>query len=393
MLFWISLPLWVVLTCGVLFGGVTGTAAATGGFTFVAFLVQFSVAASYNITYAPYVSDYSRYLPRNTKPSAIIASVFLGASASPAWLIPLGAWMATYLGASDALAGINQTGNDTFSYLGSVLAVVSTLVLVATMGLNAYSGMLTVVTGLDSLKSVTPDPQPAGGDHRRAGGGVAGDEPAAVERDHRAQHDAADHAVPAGPVDRGQPDRLLLRPPRPLRDRRSVHPQRNLRRLVVARTGRLPRRRAGRDPVRRPALLRRTRRRSARRGRHRLHRGPAGLRPGLHRGHPVTGRVRRTRVIDAKEHRRDRRRENDEPDRRTTRRQPRPPLHGAVHVRPAAPHRPGLRADVCIVGIPFDSGCPTGPAPASARATSAPRRSCCGRTTPRSTSRPSPASR
>jgi nucleobase:cation symporter-1, NCS1 family len=158
-LFWISLPLWIVLTCGVLFGGVVGTPSAgatAGGFSVVAFLVQFSVAASYNITYAPYVSDYSRYLPRSTKPSAIIASVFVGASASPAWLIPLGAWMATYLGASDALAGINQTGNEVIPVLGAVLAVVSTLVLVATMGLNAYSGMLTVVTGLDSLKSVNP---------------------------------------------------------------------------------------------------------------------------------------------------------------------------------------------------------------------------------------------
>ena len=154
-----SLPLWIVLTCGILFGGVTGTATATGGFSFVAFLVQFSVAASYNITYAPYVSDYSRYLPRDTKPSSIISSVFIGASASPAWLIPLGAWMATYLGASDALAGINETGNDAVSYLGSVLAIVSTLVLVATMGLNAYSGMLTVVTAIDSLKSVKPTRQ------------------------------------------------------------------------------------------------------------------------------------------------------------------------------------------------------------------------------------------
>ena len=155
-LFWISLPLWIVLTCGVLFGGVTGSAATAGGFSFVAFLAQFSVAASYNITYAPYVSDYSRYLPRDTRPSSIIASVFVGAAASPAWLIPLGAWMATYLGASDALAGINETGNDAVSYLGSVLAIVSTLVLVATMGLNAYSGMLTVVTAMDSFKSVTP---------------------------------------------------------------------------------------------------------------------------------------------------------------------------------------------------------------------------------------------
>ncbi|WP_167101642.1 cytosine permease [Mycobacterium sp. DL592] len=155
-LFWLSLPLWLALTFGVAFGSVTGTATATGGFSLVAFLVQFSVAASYNITYAPYVSDYSRYLPRDTKPSSIIASVFVGAAASPAWLIPLGAWMATYLGATDALSGINTTGNEVVPVLGAVLAVVSTLVLVATMGLNAYSGMLTVVTAIDSLKPVAP---------------------------------------------------------------------------------------------------------------------------------------------------------------------------------------------------------------------------------------------
>ncbi|HET6732725.1 purine-cytosine permease family protein [Mycobacterium sp.] len=155
-LFWISLPLWIILTASVLFGGVTGGPAVPGGFTWVAFLAQFGVAASYNITYAPYVSDYSRYLPRDTKPASIIASVFIGAAGSPAWLIPLGAWMATYLGASDALAGINETGNAAVPYLGAVLAVVATLVLVATMGLNAYSGMLTVVTALDSFKPVKP---------------------------------------------------------------------------------------------------------------------------------------------------------------------------------------------------------------------------------------------
>ena len=208
------LDLWCVL-----FGGVTGTAQPPEDSHFVAFLVQFSVAASYNITYAPYVSDYSRYLPRDTRPSSIIASVFIGASASPAWLIPLGAWMATYLGASDALAGINETGNDAVSYLGSVLAIVSTLVLVATMGLNAYSGMLTVVTAIDSLKSVNPTRQLR----------VVTIIVLAVawlvmsllltNATTRSEHHTADHAVPAGPVDGGQPDRLLLRPARALRDR------------------------------------------------------------------------------------------------------------------------------------------------------------------------------
>jgi nucleobase:cation symporter-1, NCS1 family len=155
-LFWVSLPLWAVLTLGALFGGVHGDGSAPGGFTLVAFVVQFSVAASYNITYAPYVSDYSRYLPRKTPATAIIASVFIGAVASPVWLIPLGAWMATALGMTDALTGIHDAGNQVVPYLGSVLAIASTLVLVATMGLGAYSGMLTTVTGLDSLKKINP---------------------------------------------------------------------------------------------------------------------------------------------------------------------------------------------------------------------------------------------
>ena len=37
-----------------------------GSFIFAAFMTQFTVAAAYNITYAPYVSDYSRYMPRKT---------------------------------------------------------------------------------------------------------------------------------------------------------------------------------------------------------------------------------------------------------------------------------------------------------------------------------------
>ena len=44
----------------------------------------------YNIAYAPYVSDYSRYLPRTVSRTAIIVNVFLGASLSAIWLICLG---------------------------------------------------------------------------------------------------------------------------------------------------------------------------------------------------------------------------------------------------------------------------------------------------------------
>src|SRR3954470_22403688 len=81
-LLYISLPLMIVLTVGVLVGAAGGGAPDKGGFTLAAFMAQFSAAAAYNITYAPYVSDYSRYLPRETTNRSIIASVFFGASGS-----------------------------------------------------------------------------------------------------------------------------------------------------------------------------------------------------------------------------------------------------------------------------------------------------------------------
>lgn len=119
-------------------------------------MVQFSAALSYNITYAPYVSDYSRYLPRDTRPSHIIGAVFGGASLSAIWLIAIGAWLAAKFGAEDALVGIHDAAGQIAGPIGSILALLAVAALVATMALNAYSGMLTVITGIDSLRPITP---------------------------------------------------------------------------------------------------------------------------------------------------------------------------------------------------------------------------------------------
>jgi purine-cytosine permease-like protein len=119
-------------------------------------MAQFTASASYNITYAPYVSDYSRYLPRYTRPRYIIAAVFFGASGSAVWLIALGAWLATGLNATDALVSLRDAGDAVFGGLGVVLALSSVAALVATMGINAYGAMLTTVTAVDAFKKVTP---------------------------------------------------------------------------------------------------------------------------------------------------------------------------------------------------------------------------------------------
>jgi len=156
-LFWINVPALTVLSLAMLAGLHGGPLhAAPGGFNAVAFLAQLTAGASYNITYATYVSDYSRYLPPATRRGHIIASVFAGASLSAIWLIAVGAWLAIRLGGTDALLALTQAGNLVFPSFGYALACASVAALVATMGMNFYSGMLTVITVLDAIRPVRP---------------------------------------------------------------------------------------------------------------------------------------------------------------------------------------------------------------------------------------------
>jgi purine-cytosine permease-like protein len=153
-LFVLSVPFVLVLTVGILAGHAGGHPAAGAGFGWVAFMAQFAAAAAYNITYAPYVSDYSRYLPRSTRSSHIVASVFWGASGSAIWLGVIGAWLASRLGATDALVSLKLAGDNVIGGLGTILAALSVLALVATMGIGVYSTMLTALTGLDCIRPV-----------------------------------------------------------------------------------------------------------------------------------------------------------------------------------------------------------------------------------------------
>ena len=156
-LLYISMPLIILVTIGIFLGKAGGHATSTHyGFVTVAFFAQFSTAAAYNITYAPYVSDYSRYLPKYTDSRKVIAAVFFGASTAAIWLIAMGAWLAIRLGATDGLVGLQTAGNHFISHLGGLAAFFSAMALLATMGMNAYGAMLTLLTGIDSVRKIKP---------------------------------------------------------------------------------------------------------------------------------------------------------------------------------------------------------------------------------------------
>jgi purine-cytosine permease-like protein len=162
----LSLPLYGLVTLAVLMHWVPDApwpvlaadepAPAPLGFNWTGFIAQFAAAASYNIAYAPYVSDYSRYLPKNTPGGKLIAVVFLGASLSGAWMIAVGGWLADHLHSTDVLVALGQVGNTVSPTVGTAVVVVTILAFLPVIAMNIYSAKLTVLTCVDSIKHIEP---------------------------------------------------------------------------------------------------------------------------------------------------------------------------------------------------------------------------------------------
>jgi nucleobase:cation symporter-1, NCS1 family len=129
-----------------------------GGFKWTPFLVQFGAVAGYQISWAIYVSDYSRYLP----PDVTIRKTFLwtywGSALGAIWLMCLGAALATWAGAAnfDTITSIKDSGDTFFSGFGGIALVFSTLGLISVTALNMYGGSLTLISAIDSFKQVRP---------------------------------------------------------------------------------------------------------------------------------------------------------------------------------------------------------------------------------------------
>lgn len=127
------------------------------------FLLAVSLSAGWQLTFGPYVADYSRYLPRNTSQGATFWNTYLGSIIGTQWAMTLGVIIS-----AASLAGYggsflkNQVG-----YLGELagLGMVAILIyMVIVIGkltvntLNAYGSfmsLLTITTALSGKKSTT----------------------------------------------------------------------------------------------------------------------------------------------------------------------------------------------------------------------------------------------
>lgn len=112
------------------------------------FLGSMSIAALWQIAYAPYVSDYSRYLPADTGPRVAFWASYGGCTLGSIFPMVLG-----------ALVGLTVEGDDIVKSLSTLTQGISPLVIIvltlgiaATNAMNLYCGALSTITIVQTLR-------------------------------------------------------------------------------------------------------------------------------------------------------------------------------------------------------------------------------------------------
>lgn len=138
---------------------VTVASLAHGGLEFSAagfqpgpFLTAFGLVATFLLTYAPYVSDYSRYLPEDTKPSAAFSFTFAGAFLGTTWTMLLGVLLGTQFNPDDTMASIGDLFGG--GWIVAIILIVTAIAIGGNNALNLYGSMLNLITAATSFRTV-----------------------------------------------------------------------------------------------------------------------------------------------------------------------------------------------------------------------------------------------
>lgn len=157
---WIAyamLAILTILTVGVLlFGTLPEKQLHFGGFPRVAFLTQFFAAASYQLSWSIYVSDYSRYLPRTVSVRASFWWTYIGALVGGTWMMLVGTVAAAQYSTLEVVAAVEALADGILRGSGRWVLLFAFAGLVTISALNAYGASLTFLSIRDSFKRRTP---------------------------------------------------------------------------------------------------------------------------------------------------------------------------------------------------------------------------------------------
>lgn len=151
---YIMLAALAVYTLGFFLTADLGTLLQPGAFKPTLFLVQFFAAAGYQLSWSIYVSDYSRYLPREVGIKASFAWTFCGAFIGGAWMMLVGAFAAAAFTDPDIVVALRRSADGMFSGFGWLMLVSSFGGLITITSLNLYGASLTLLSVIDSLRPI-----------------------------------------------------------------------------------------------------------------------------------------------------------------------------------------------------------------------------------------------
>jgi NCS1 nucleoside transporter family len=114
----------------------------SGGFSWAGFMATLSVAALWQIAYAPYVSDYTRYMPKDTGQRAAFWGTYSGCVLGSVLPMMLGLLVGAALPTSDTLEGLSTL---THGVSTGVFVIFATGI-AATNAMNLYCGSLSTIT-------------------------------------------------------------------------------------------------------------------------------------------------------------------------------------------------------------------------------------------------------
>ncbi len=138
-----------------MFGQLDFPALAAGRFEVATFLLAVSLGAGWQLTFGPYVADYSRYLPRDTPARQTFWATFAGSVIGSSWAMALGALAASLPAAAGGGFTANQVGFLGDLAGGGVIALVIYLVIVigklTVNSLNAYGGFMCALTTVSAF--------------------------------------------------------------------------------------------------------------------------------------------------------------------------------------------------------------------------------------------------
>jgi len=156
-LLWPSVIVLVLLSVGVITrGSFPAGAFDLSNFQLAPFMTVFVIIAGFQLGWAPYVSDYSRYLPGHIGVGPTFKWTYLPSALSGVWVFGMGALASGPDGTLTPIAAFKAVGDSIFNGFGLIALLILLLGLLAVMAINAYGGSLALISMLDSFKPVKP---------------------------------------------------------------------------------------------------------------------------------------------------------------------------------------------------------------------------------------------